>query len=140
MKNKRELRREDIEEQLREFFESDGRIDAVFLHGSAAAGTMRPDSDVDAALLPAPGRQIGGRERMEMAGKLECALGRPVDVGVMNHRNLTYEKQVATRGRCILCRDHRRRDEFLATALALYVQLRLERREVEGAYAAEQER
>jgi radical SAM superfamily enzyme len=57
----------------------------------------------------------------------------------MDHSNVVYEKEVATGGRCIYCRDEGYRDEFMAVALALYVQLRWERREVERAYTADKE-
>lgn len=124
---------------IREVLDRDRRIQAAFLHGSAVKGCLRPDSDVDLALLPAPGQRITARERMEMAGELISVVGRPVDIGVMDHTNVVYEKEVATGGRCIYCRDEAYRDQFMAVALSLYVQLRFERREVELAYAVEKE-
>lgn len=129
----------DLEERVSEICDRDGRVAAVFLHGSMMSSTVRPDSDVDLALLPAVGEQVGGRKRLQIAGKLQSALGRPVDIGVMDHRNLVYEKEVATSGRCIYCRDATYRDEFLALSLSLYVQLRLERQEVERAYGIERD-
>lgn len=48
-------------EGLRATLRRDGRFDAAYLLGSAHEGTFRPDSDVDIAVLPAPGSLRGHR-------------------------------------------------------------------------------
>lgn len=119
-----------IADELRQ----DPRIQAAFLHGSAVEGILRPDSDVDLALLLAPDESISTQDILELSGKLTSVLGRRVDIGVMDHTNLVYEKEVVCHGQCIFCRDESYRDEFMAHTLSMYVQLRFERRDVERSY------
>jgi predicted nucleotidyltransferase len=66
----------------------DERILALYLLGSAQAGTMRPDSDVDLAILLGPGRRIDSLERASIAAETSLALGREVDLGEVSSRNL----------------------------------------------------
>jgi uncharacterized protein len=119
---------------LRAMLSRDGRIDAAYLLGSAREGTFRPDSDVDIAVLPAPGVSISTMERLDLAAVLAQAVGRIVDIGILDTANLVYAREAVLGGICIFSASDMRRDLFAATALGLYAQLREERREVENAY------
>ena len=113
---------------------ADDRIDAVYLLGSGARDALRPDSDLDLALLLANGKAMSVGERVQLAVDLEVVAGRTVDIGVLTHDNLIYAKEAITSGRCVFHRSIFRRDLFAATAMSLYGQLRFERREIENAY------
>ncbi len=63
---------------------------SVFLHGSAAQGRLRPDSDIDIAILPAAHTHISTQTRLMLAGELESLLGRTVDIGILSTNNLIY--------------------------------------------------
>jgi predicted nucleotidyltransferase len=65
---------------IRKVLEREPRIRAGFLHGSAQSGTMRPDSDVDLALLLGPAEQMSARKRLQLAGELSRVVGRMVDI------------------------------------------------------------
>jgi predicted nucleotidyltransferase len=121
-------------DDLRATLGRDGRIDAAYLLGSAHEGTFRPDSDVDVAVLPAPGVSISAMERLDLAAVLAEAVGRTVDLGVLDTANLVYAREAVLGGICIFSASDMRRDLFAATALGLYARLRDERREVENAY------
>jgi predicted nucleotidyltransferase len=114
----------------------DTRIAAAYLLGSAARNEMRPDSDVDIAVLPCEGVRLSWMDRLALADGLAEPLGRTVDLGVLDSANLVYAKEAITSGTCILTRDRFRSDLFAATALALYARLREERKEIEDAYRA----
>ena len=116
---------------------SEGRILAGYLLGSVVRGHFRDDSDMDLAVLLGPGRRMDLMARLELAADLSQVAGRTVDVGLLSTQNLIYAKEAIISGRCIYCRDTGARDLFAATALAMYLQLKRERREIEKAYIDE---
>ena len=68
---------EEIKAKLRNFFKGKP-VEKVELFGSAARGEMKPDSDVD--LLITPTSEATLDDILEMAGRVEDAVGRHVDV------------------------------------------------------------
>ena len=71
-------------ERIISFLKKDTRILAVYLLGSAGAGRLRPDSDIDLALLPVSGRHIDEFERVKLAADIALEIGREVDIGVIS--------------------------------------------------------
>lgn len=122
--------------QAQRILEQNPAILAAYLHGSTAKGTARPDSDVDIALLPNPGKHLPLRTRLEFAGELESVLGCPVDLGELSTRNLIYAKEVIANGTEIFTTNRFQSDLFMATALAMYAELQQQRKEVLNAYTA----
>jgi predicted nucleotidyltransferase len=62
-----------------------GTVIAAYLHGSAARGGMRPDSDVDVAVLLREPLPLGAEALCQpLASALEKDLGQPVDLTVLN--------------------------------------------------------
>ncbi len=109
---------------------------AVYLLGSGARGCLRPDSDLDLALLPARGCVISAEDRLSLAADLEELAGRPVDVGVLSTANLVYAKEAVAQGVLIFERDPAARARFAMLVLSMYAALQESRREVLQAYAA----
>ena len=72
----------------------------------------------------------------DLAAPLEEVVGHPVHLGELSTASLIYAKEAIATGRWLFCHDILARDLFAAAALALYVELRYERREIEVAYAA----
>ncbi len=112
------------------------RIAALYLLGSAAKGTMRSDSDVDIALLPRSGISLSLQERLDVTGSLSLALRREIDLGIVTPQNLIYASQAILTGKRILALDPSYADQTEMRLLGEYLQLRIERREVEEAYYA----
>jgi predicted nucleotidyltransferase len=85
----------------------------VYLFGSAARGTARPDSDVDVGVLfaqtPAPTLDA---QPYGLAADLESHLGRPVDVVVLNSASADLRIRVLRDGHLIVDRDKSRRIAF----------------------------
>ena len=125
-------RREALAEALRK----DPRVVAAYLLGSVRGAHFRPDSDIDLAILPAPGVEMPLAERLALAAALSTEVGRDVDIGLLGTRDLVYAKEAIVTGECVFCRNAFQRDLFAATALSLYLQLKHQRREVEDAYRA----
>lgn len=111
-------------------------IETAYLLGSAVAERLRPDSDVDIAVLCRGAGHLPVEERLRLAGRLAAVLGRPVDLGVLSISNVVYAKEAIATGRLIFERDHRVTARFAMLALSMYASLQEARREVLRAYAA----
>ena len=123
-------------ENTKAIFARERRINAAYLLGSSARGTLRSDSDVDIGVLLFPDQVLNFQERLDLRVRLEKILQRDVDLGIMDRNNLIYAKEAFLTGRCIYCLDEFQRDLYVATTLGLYLELRKSREEVEHAYLA----
>jgi predicted nucleotidyltransferase len=79
--------------------EESGLVLAI-LYGSVATGTMRPDSDVDVALLF--DRPLAADQKIELIMRLESELRRDVDLVDLFALNGTILKQVLSKGRVFI--------------------------------------
>jgi predicted nucleotidyltransferase len=113
-----------------------GDIAAAYLLGSAAHGRLRPDSDIDIALLPTNGRRISLQDRLAVAAELEIRMGRPFDIGVVTSGNLVYASEAILNGRRLVTFDADHAAAMETRLLGCYVQFRQDRRDVEAAYRA----
>lgn len=111
-------------------------IDAAYLLGSAAAGRLRPDSDVDIAVLPRRGHMLSVPDRLAIAAELSVIFTRQVDLGVLTPVNVVYAKEAVTHGQLIFARDRMTAARFAMHTLSMYAALQEARREVLRAYAA----
>ena len=114
--------------------EPDPRIIAVYALGSAVRGELRPDSDIDLALLLAPAASFPAMEMLSMAARLTDVLGRPVDLGLLSAMNLVYTRQAILAGQCVYRRPFSLAALMAANWLGLYARFQDERREVLNAY------
>lgn len=112
------------------------RVLAVYLLGSGARGALRTDSDIDLALLLDPGEKMSSLERTDLANRLSYSLGRCVDLGLINSKNLVYAKEALFSGKQIYVRDKARAAMTAATLLGMYVRFNDDRKEVLDAYRA----
>jgi uncharacterized protein len=104
--------------------------------GSAVRAGLRPDSDVDIAVLPKRGVPLSTRQRADLAVDLEEIVGRPVDLGILKTSNLVYAKEAVAHGKLLFEHDRIARARFAMLTLSMYVDLQQNRREVLNAYAA----
>lgn len=86
-------------------------IQAVYLFGSQSTGKAKPDSDLDLALLLQPGREMDF-PLLELAVSLEKALGKKVDLVILNRAGELLKYQVRRFGRLLYDRDPRSRKQF----------------------------
>ncbi len=103
-----------IVDALRGYFESrpDGVV-CAWLFGSVARGSARPDSDVDVAVLldREPPETLEG-SAATMAGDVEAAIGRPVDLVVLNRAPVDLIHRVLRDGLLLVERDRNARVRF----------------------------
>lgn len=111
-------------------------IVAVYLMGSAATGKLRPDSDIDIALLPAAHCRIPVDEQVSFSSALALELGREVDLGVITSSNLVYASEAILKGKRILAVDPEYVSMTETRLLGCYLSFREDRRVVEEAYGA----
>lgn len=112
----------------------DERILSVYLLGSAVAGRLRADSDVDIALMANPGIHLPELDRAQIAAGLSYRLGRQVDVGVLSSRNLVYANEALHTGVRLFARDADAAALYAANLLGLYLEFNERRQEIINAY------
>jgi uncharacterized protein len=113
-----------------------GKIAALYVLGSVTTGRMRPDSDIDIAALPMENISISLEDRLDFIASLSLELGRDIDLGIITPQNLVYASQAILAGRRILALEPDYAAHTETRLLGCYLQLRLDRREVEDAYHA----
>jgi predicted nucleotidyltransferase len=123
-------------EAARALLERHPAIDAAYMLGSAAAGRLRPDSDVDIAILARPRHMLSVPDRLALGAELSSIFTREVDLGVLTPANVVYAKEAVTHGRLIFARDRATAARFAMHTLSMYAALQEARREVLRAYAA----
>jgi len=107
---------------------STARLLAVYLFGTAAAGTLREDSDVDIAVL-----SEGALEPVALfdaAQRLATLLGRDVDLVDLGRASTVMRAQVVANGRRLTTTSSLEIDTFEMLALSDYARLAEERRPV----------
>lgn len=112
----------EIESNLRSFFRrGDAGLVAVYLFGSVARETDRPDSDVDLGLLfeDRPASTLAAQP-LRLEGELEQRLGRSVQLVVLNTAPPDLIARVLRDGILILDADRSRRIRFEVDSRNLY--------------------
>lgn len=113
-----------------------GIVQAAYLLGSAVTNSLRPDSDIDFAILPSDRAGLAIEERLALTAELTKICGRVVDLGVLSTANVVYAKEAVTTGKLIFERDPCVTARFAMLTLSMYASLQEARREVLRAYAA----
>lgn len=104
----------DLEQRLGDFFETHASDAlAVYLYGSEARGTATASSDIDLAVLYAesPERTLDALP-LPLESDLERAVGRPVQIVVLNHAPADLVHRVLRDGRLLIDRDRAARIRF----------------------------
>ena len=101
---------------------------ALYSFGSQSRGAVRPDSDVDLALLAST--PIPELRRFALAQELAMQLHRDVDLVDLRSASTVMRMQVLSTGLCLNAPDEPARQEFEMYTYADYARLNEERREV----------
>ncbi len=100
---------------------------AVYLYGSSARDQIRPDSDVDIALLAdAP---LASETLFDLSAELAEILGRDVDLVDLARATPVLCMQVLE-GKVLFCADPQKLAWFENLAMSRYCQLNADRREI----------
>jgi predicted nucleotidyltransferase len=102
-----------LRDRIRATFEDVPEAVAVYVFGSVARDADGPASDVDVAVLfdRTPASTLMG-PRLSLEGRLERAIGRPVDLVVLNTASADLVHRVLRDGDLVVDRDRPRRIRF----------------------------
>jgi len=113
-----------IVNRLRPTLAAQPGIAAAWLFGSAARGSMRPDSDVDIAVLFATGLPEAERERLlvDLSSRLETMTApHRLEVVALEDQGVVFIHRALQDGRRIVVNDEERRVDFESDALVQYL-------------------
>lgn len=99
--------------------------DIIIIFGSHAAGSARPDSDVDIAYLG--GKKTSAYERFMVAEHLANMLDCDVDLVNLAQASTVLQMQVLQKGIVIYSKDRRKQQEFAMRVYKAYAMLSEER-------------
>ena len=107
------------------------------LHGSAVTPHFKLKSDVDIALLLAPGSENDCSTLVKnYSGLIESAVHHTPHFSILSSKNVVFAKQVVTKGKLILCKDSYACKSFTMHTLSMYSQLNEERKRIIEQYVA----
>ncbi len=113
---------------LRLLREQAGEPIVLYRFGSSAAGALRPDSDLDYAVLAH--RPLEAVERFDLQEDLARALGRSVDLVDLRRASTVMRMQVIAAGVVVAVGDAVLKERFEIFAYASYARLNEERRAI----------
>ena len=91
---------------LRHILEAEQRVAYALLFGSSARGTARPESDADVAVELRAGAARDVRFLGALAARLESAIGRPVDLVLLDEAPAPLAYRIFRDGHLIVELDH----------------------------------
>lgn len=100
----------------------------IILFGSAAAGKLRKDSDIDLAFLSE--KNFSEYEVFIIAQELAEKLGRNVDLIDMSKASTVFKSVILGTGKIIYSSDENRKHEFQINTFKDYALLNEERKEI----------
>ncbi len=89
--------------RARDILQSEKDLRLAIVYGSMATGNVRPDSDVDLGVLF--GQPMTAQQKMDLAGRLEQALLRGVDLVDLSTACATLLRQILRKGQVLVQRD-----------------------------------
>jgi predicted nucleotidyltransferase len=120
-------------EELTAYLEAQPAVLAAVVFGSAAAGRLRPESDLDLALLFADDDVPDAFATLDLRAALEQRVGRDVDLIVLNHAPPILAFQVAKKGQLIVCRNPRAYQRYIVRLISECADFKRIRRPIEEA-------
>jgi len=101
---------------------------AIYLFGSAAAGELRADSDIDLAVLPST--LLSAAHLWSLAQTLAVSAGRDVDLINLQSASTVMRAQVISTGKRLYCANQSLCSEFEGRVYADYARLNEERQHI----------
>ncbi|TLS38603.1 type VII toxin-antitoxin system MntA family adenylyltransferase antitoxin [Pseudalkalibacillus caeni] len=118
----------DLEKQISQFLIQKLSPSLIYLFGSTAKGTDRPDSDIDIAFLTK--KTIDDYNRFLLAQELASTLNREVDLVDIQKASTVFQMQILSLGKVLHCEDENERMEFEMKTFSMYARLNEERRSI----------
>lgn len=106
---------------------------AALVFGSAAAGRLRPDSDIDIAVLFPAQAVPDALAAVELRERMTQFASRDIDLVVLNHAPTILAFQAIKTGRIIACRDQYAYQCYVVRLITEYADFKRIRRPIEEA-------
>lgn len=90
----------DLRDTLISVLQGVAGIKLAILYGSAARGCLRPESDIDIAVLC--DQPLDAEHKMDLLGRLQCQLKHAVDLVDLFNLHGTLLKEVVTKGEVLV--------------------------------------
>lgn len=100
----------------------------IILFGSAAAGKMRGDSDIDIAYLS--DKELSEYEVFSISQELAGLMGRDIDLIDLSKASSVFKANILGTGKIIYTADEKKRHDFQIRTLKEYCMLNEERKEI----------
>lgn len=100
-------------------------LQAAYLFGSAVTGSLRPDSDLDIAILLQ--HSLSSLKLHELSEKIARLMSRDVDLIDLRSASTVLQMQVISTGHCMICNDPLEVGSFEDRVFSDYVRLNEER-------------
>jgi predicted nucleotidyltransferase len=120
---------EDIAETLKEYFRDKEEVLLAFIFGSAVSGRLTKNSDVDIAVLFSNAPDFSNV--LKIINDVSEAIGREVDLVVLNNSSPVIRMQVLKNGKLIKSKDDTIYNNFFVRAVKEYDDLKYVRKEAE---------
>lgn len=101
-----------IIERIKEILNQQPELEIAILYGSAVNGKMRPDSDVDIAVLF--NQPLNTSQKLTLASQLEKQLNRSIDLTDLSNLNGTILKQVLSKGVVLIENDKDAKEKLIS--------------------------
>lgn len=92
--------RPEIEVRITEVLQGESQLKLAMLYGSAASGSLRPESDVDIAILL--NQPLTAEQKVRLSAKLENVVHRQVDLVDLFALSGTILQQILSKGRVLM--------------------------------------
>ena len=119
----------DIAETLKEYFRDKEEVLLAFIFGSAVSGRLTKKSDVDIAVLFSNAPDFSNV--LKIINDVSEAIGREVDLVVLNNSSPVIRMQVLKNGKLIKSKDDAIYNNFFVRAVKEYDDLKYVRKEAE---------
>lgn len=110
-----------LESAIAKAAEQSSNILAAYVFGSRARGEGRSDSDLDVALLEAPGHALDLETEDSLRRAIAAATGLRVDLAFLRPSSPVLAFEVLAAGRRVFARDDERTDEIEEDLLRRYL-------------------
>ncbi|MGC8654504.1 MAG: type VII toxin-antitoxin system MntA family adenylyltransferase antitoxin [Candidatus Kryptoniota bacterium] len=121
----------DIEKKIVEYFSNMSHIAAVYLFGSAIRVGFELAEDIDIAVLFETEGIPDGFRRIEMQENLSDYLKKEVDLVVLNSAPVILRYQVLKKGKLLILKNRKVKNEFFVSTLNQYFDLKQIRMPIE---------
>lgn len=112
------------EKQIADFLSGNQDIAVAFLFGSLVSGRLKPESDVDIAVLYSPGSVPSYNIHLELKDDLSQIIKREADIVVLNNASPIIKMQVLKNGKKIVEQDSQVYSDFFVRTINEYDDLK----------------